>query len=826
MVEPVGLLGTVVSCVGVVATLTVNVSQYVHVMKRAPQDLLDFERELIDFDALLDQVKAVLRRPEKRKTIKGDCDYADKLVKNCKKALTRVQLDFQEQFSPEKEITILRRMNFLMKKDTFVALRAHLGAVSQTLQVLLTKVTVTETINIAITTERIDERTDRIMEAMNNFTSVVMRMEKKVTALEGHAAKLDGNRHSLNRQQLAEMEMTDLDAVVQEAYTGAENIRLCYEAARLFDENMREQTQTIHGSEAGSNDRRIAEWTQAVAAESGSSTVDEGIDMSPPIHALDLGIDAMPNIANTFKDDDMTEHPEYHDPDVLLAEVEFYQKEEERQIAVSAFSEAKKNQRISIQLLERLEHVHKRPFTKRVEMMQRLARITMFEGKPESFVEARQILQNLKQHLDSENKAMLSELDHSLAVTFVEEFKAMNSVESRHNRDLTEKDINLLRKAELSALKALNDRRQLAGPPRDLMRESVTFLIELYDWLKDPAKRFAFNKHYGKYLVDNATDPKKNHDDLEPLRPLSISGHSDNHQFSQEELWLMERGFDIGPRDFINVPHEVTKYTPLITAIRQNDASSDEMARRFIFKMEADVNRVDAVPDFKLSPLMWAVKLKNLPLVQVLLDRHADTTAKDKKQRGLFHYGVATDSTRILDKLYVVDTTLVNAVAASGETPLHSAVDKDSLKTVKFLLNRNAEINARDQNGDTALHIAVRIHSQEITNHLLMHNPDPYLRNNEGRTALEDSQQRHGRRSKLTWTLRDYETAQGSAENQTRRRTASGLTAPLDGMERTLSNASAVVSPRHDSSGSGGSLAPAERQETRRSFLSKISFKD
>lgn len=49
----------------------------------------------------------------------------------------------------------------------------------------------------------------------------------------------------------------------------------------------------------------------------------------------------------------------------------------------------------------------------------------------------------------------------------------------------------------------------------------------------------------------------------------------------------------------------------------------------------------------------------------------------------------------------------INKRNEEGETILHQAVEISNYKTVRFLIKKGAEVNARDKNGYTPLHCAV-----------------------------------------------------------------------------------------------------------------------
>ena len=78
-----------------------------------------------------------------------------------------------------------------------------------------------------------------------------------------------------------------------------------------------------------------------------------------------------------------------------------------------------------------------------------------------------------------------------------------------------------------------------------------------------------------------------------------------------------------------------------------------------------------------------------------------------------------------------------NELDANHRTPLHEAVDSDSLETVNRLLEGGANPNLQDTHlGHTALHRAVHVHSSLSAERLLEAGADPNIRDVDGDTPL------------------------------------------------------------------------------------------
>jgi ankyrin repeat protein/uncharacterized membrane protein YfcA len=73
---------------------------------------------------------------------------------------------------------------------------------------------------------------------------------------------------------------------------------------------------------------------------------------------------------------------------------------------------------------------------------------------------------------------------------------------------------------------------------------------------------------------------------------------------------------------------------------------------------------------------------------------------------------------------------------ASGDTPLHRAVEKGMRPLAESLLARGADVNARSKNGETPLHLAALDADPAVAELLLDARADPLARNNDGESVL------------------------------------------------------------------------------------------
>ena len=81
----------------------------------------------------------------------------------------------------------------------------------------------------------------------------------------------------------------------------------------------------------------------------------------------------------------------------------------------------------------------------------------------------------------------------------------------------------------------------------------------------------------------------------------------------------------------------------------------------------------------------------------------------------------------------------VNAAAQNPQrvAPVHTAATVQDRATMKLLLERGADPNARQQEGFTALHSAASHGGIEMAKLLIQHGADPNLRTDDGKNALD-----------------------------------------------------------------------------------------
>lgn len=126
--------------------------------------------------------------------------------------------------------------------------------------------------------------------------------------------------------------------------------------------------------------------------------------------------------------------------------------------------------------------------------------------------------------------------------------------------------------------------------------------------------------------------------------------------------------------------------------------------------------------------LLWAVRNKELPAVQLLLSKGA------KIPDGVLHAAVDVDLPML--QLLLTNGADVSAVNKSGDTALHLAAEEGRGGMVDELLRKGASISTVDSNGRTALHLAAKQGHYEVVIELLTKGADISAIDSDGCTAL------------------------------------------------------------------------------------------
>jgi cytohesin len=111
---------------------------------------------------------------------------------------------------------------------------------------------------------------------------------------------------------------------------------------------------------------------------------------------------------------------------------------------------------------------------------------------------------------------------------------------------------------------------------------------------------------------------------------------------------------------------------------------------------------------------------------------------------GSVHDYAAKGDVAGLERMIAADPGLLESRNRLGKTPLHQAVTSGSTRTVQWLIDRGADVNARDDTGMTPLHVAAWWTSTERAKQLIAAGADLDARDAFGDTPLHVAAM-HGR---------------------------------------------------------------------------------
>ncbi|WP_288686012.1 ankyrin repeat domain-containing protein, partial [uncultured Brachyspira sp.] len=135
--------------------------------------------------------------------------------------------------------------------------------------------------------------------------------------------------------------------------------------------------------------------------------------------------------------------------------------------------------------------------------------------------------------------------------------------------------------------------------------------------------------------------------------------------------------------------------TPLLLSLDNENSSVAE----YLINNGADINVTNEDGE---TPLMYASKVHNIKVIELLIQKGADVNAFDNYGNTALIYGVNNLETV---KLLVENGADVNFYKG-GSTALISACEyshERNIDVIKYLVSKNANINAQDNKGDTAL---------------------------------------------------------------------------------------------------------------------------
>jgi ankyrin repeat protein len=200
--------------------------------------------------------------------------------------------------------------------------------------------------------------------------------------------------------------------------------------------------------------------------------------------------------------------------------------------------------------------------------------------------------------------------------------------------------------------------------------------------------------------------------------------------------YLLDHGADV------NAPNP--QFNPLFVAVRNGHKAMVEL----LVAHGADVNSgnalneavsrgFNAVAEVLLAnkatvnirggqkPLLAAVTLSNIELIQALINHGADVNAAgNENSNSPLHLAAQRNQTNAA-KLLLATKAAIESRNKEGNTPLHEAASAGSTAMVSFLIDSGATVDATNYHGATPLLFAVNAGRAETTRELLAHKADP-----------------------------------------------------------------------------------------------------
>jgi ankyrin repeat protein len=135
-------------------------------------------------------------------------------------------------------------------------------------------------------------------------------------------------------------------------------------------------------------------------------------------------------------------------------------------------------------------------------------------------------------------------------------------------------------------------------------------------------------------------------------------------------------------------------------------------------------------------PLHYAIELKNIQIIKLLLEYGSNANTTDKIGNNALHLAIRTRSLEIC-KIIITYISDVNAKYNTGETALHIACNLQLLDIVNLLIDNKINIDIQDYSHEvTALHYSVILNNVNLVKLLLKNNADPNIQDIFGNTPL------------------------------------------------------------------------------------------
>ena len=221
----------------------------------------------------------------------------------------------------------------------------------------------------------------------------------------------------------------------------------------------------------------------------------------------------------------------------------------------------------------------------------------------------------------------------------------------------------------------------------------------------------------GEFLLNRGADVfSANNSDYSPLRlVLESSNHSGN--------WLLNSKVIQATDGSGNTPLHSAAEWKLVNAIN------------LLVEKGADTNARNANGE---TPLYNGVKMDSPAVIEALVVKGAQYDIRDYLGNTPLHACVRWDSINAIKRLFVLGANL-NAQNIAGKSPLAEAARTGKTEMAKLLIDHGANINAADETGRTVLMDAIQNGNQELVSILLNKGASPILQEMNGRNAFHEA---------------------------------------------------------------------------------------
>ena len=247
----------------------------------------------------------------------------------------------------------------------------------------------------------------------------------------------------------------------------------------------------------------------------------------------------------------------------------------------------------------------------------------------------------------------------------------------------------------------------------------------------------AQNREMFKVLVENSFDLESRIDGGEDYptgydyTPLMIAAAINDYDMVK---FLVEKGADVNAKTHFEYS---SVETPLLLSLDYEHIESrydeNSSVAEYLINNGANINVTNEDGE---TPLMYASKVHNIKVIELLIQKGADINVFDNYGNTALIYGVNNLETV---KLLVENGADVNFYKG-GSTALISACEyshERNIDVIKYLVSKNANINAQDNKGDTALNKtldtsdegSIDILDFEIANFLIEQGADVNIKN-------------------------------------------------------------------------------------------------